>query len=181
MRFLVLILALTIGGSAFGQTQGDYNAWKLLQSAKQQCDLTAVFVPRAATQAAQAVANARIALGNVPSQHKQMFQTRLDSIEQGIQAASASHGTGDGLKAMADGGYSAVSRRVAAGEWNGVERIAPGVTTTYWKATGAFNAASQGYGGVVGASQQLVQDINGFLSMLEAFEDFYGPIPYDYQ
>ena len=38
-------------------------------------------------------------------------------------------------------------------------------------------SASMGYGNIESSANNLKQEIEQFVSMLEAFEDFYGPIP----
>lgn len=106
-----------------------------------------------------------------------MFQATYDQIKTALDAASRYHGRGDGLRAGADGSYTAIARRVASGNWLGVTDAANNCATDYRQAEFNLTQASIGYGYVEQEAKRLKQDIIQFVAMLEAFEDFYGPIP----
>ena len=81
------------------------------------------------------------------------------------------------MRAGADGAYAVIAARVASGNWLGVTDAANDCATQYRKATAYLMSASMGYGNIESSANNLKQEIEQFVSMLEAFEDFYGPIP----
>lgn len=177
MRFLFLTLAIAVCGAAFGQDARDDLAYNDCSFARRHNHIAAVFLPRAQTQAIAAAAKASAAVGKIPADSRPPYQARLDSIMKGLSTANVQHGKAMGYKALADGMWGPIEARVKAGNWVGVAAAAKTCENQYWKSTGYINSATQGYGGVTGSSNTLVQEVNQFLAMLDAFEDFYGPIP----
>lgn len=175
LRFVCLMAAMFAASPVFAQGgMGDIFAWNACKQARATCH--AVPTPDS-TAAAQALGRCAAALGTVPDEYKSDFQRRYDQIKAGMDPASRDHGRGDAYKAMADGAYSVIAARVASGNWVGVKDAADACAKNYYKATGYLNSANQGYGQIEGAANDLRDEIVQFVSMLEAFEDFYGPIP----
>lgn len=177
MRTVLFLAALLLALPAQAQNQGDFMAWNQCQQAKQACGLTALFVPQSATNAINEVVKARLAFDNCPDKYKSQFQAKMTAISTQLDVAARLHGDGDEFKAFADGAYGSISARVAAGNWTGVQKAATDCKNLYWAAIAKYNTATTTYGGAAGAARSLVYDIERFLSMIEAYEDFYGPIP----
>lgn len=176
IRFAAIILAALMAAPVAAQNVDDITgpvAWAACQQAKKDAHA----INPSSAKAVAALGQAGAALSTVPAKYKDMFQPRFDRLKADLQTAAKLQGEGEVYRASADGAYAVIARRVASGNWLGVTDAARACTTKYYKAIRKLNAAEYGYGYVEDGAKELKREIEQFVSMLEAFEDFYGPIP----
>lgn len=164
------------GATAQAQTLDEVlgpGAWAACKKAK--VDAHAIKPDSSAATAALGKAGAAVA--SVPEEYRAGFQARFDMLKRGLNDASTKHAKGEGHRASGDGAYRVIAARVAAGNWLGVADAADACAISYYRAIGYLTQAEHGYGQVKEGSDNLVREITQFLAMLDAFEDFYGPIP----
>lgn len=174
-RFLCMVCVMSVSSLANGQGFADVFAWNACKQARTLNH--SISVKPSQDAAIAAVGKAKAAYAAVPGKYQSQFKYRHDALSTALASASSDHANGDGYRAVADGVYSVIQARVAANNWAGVSDAANQCTSAYNRSTAYLNAAKTGYGGAGGAARSLEYDINRFLSMLRAFEDFYGPSP----
>lgn len=174
MRFVKFALLFCLFATpAFGQGFNDIFAWNSCKQAR--IVNQPLKVAPVDQQAIDAHARAAIAVDAVPAQWRGQFSARLVPINTAIQEGGRLASLAEGHRAFAEGAYAVIAARVAANNWAGVGTAATSCTNEYWKSTSNFNLSRQTYGGAAGAADALKYDAERFVSMLEAFEDFYGP------
>ena len=176
MRFLILSLVAMMASTSFAQNIDDITgpiAWNACQQAEKTANQIKVNSSRATT----ALGKAGAALGTVPAEYASDFQRRYDALRTDLGHASRHHGTGSGYLAMGNGAFGVIKARVATGNWLGVTDASDSCSKNFYKAIGHLNNASMGYGHIESAAADLEREIIQFVSMLEAFEDWYGDSP----
>lgn len=178
IRFVLCIAMLaTTCSFASAQTRDEIlgpGAVQAMESARRQ----AHSVTLDSTYAARLVGTALADVNSLPAEYARTFDRQVQQMRDGLTAAVTAHAKGDFYKAGADGGYNAVKQRVATGNWLGVTDVANDVTRRYYIAYAWYSSAGSGYGAVASEARSIsraVQEIRNYLSMLQAFEDFYGP------
>jgi len=151
----------------------DRQAWENCKTVRQ----ATLSITLNAEEARTAYAQAEAAYSSVPPEHRQMFAGPIQELRDAMEHATSAQARGESRLLIAEAGFSVLEQRVMSGEWDGVEEVANYVRRRYRLAQGLLMGASMDYDRIAHDAPELEQDINDFLSMLEAFEDFFGPLP----